>query len=613
MCVFLHYTFYTGFFVFDFKVVTKRILYIESKVDTRLNYLITFATITINKKNMKKLLMIASCIILSIGDMYSKAYYVANDGVNTNTGLTQYLPWRTLTYAASISSPVIAGDTVYVKSGDYGAEKVVFQKGGIAGKPIVFIGYIRAIKYTPVSLVENENPFYEFISEEMPTFDGGNRASGTCFTVNQRYIVIKHFQIKNYAYGIVAGSNGYQGAGNLTLYNINTMYIGDMNASYSGQGFMLGSMSTSTCNNSTLENCMVVNSCAEGFGINGNDNSLTNCKVYCNENATTSASTDYYIIICGSYNTLTKCHVERMAGLSHAGHGISIKSNGEHVASKNTNYPWIYPQYNKVLYCTAKNMGESFCVRHRGVQNNLFYHCKATGTHTGAINSPGGEGNCIVTRDGASGNTFDGCIAENCNSGFVFLDTVEDGDEAANPTGHPGNNNKYINCLIYNCYMGVYFNNYSIASDAGDNTIANCTFYKTRYMYQASRACANMKYINNIYYGCLPVKSGAAFMGGAFASNIIPNGVNSYFKSCTFFNIQGGMPANFVANSYGSFEKDPLFVDPLNMDFHLNVLSPCKDAGMIRTDIEKDYDNQLRPNGTKNDMGVYEYNALFKK
>lgn len=73
------------------------------------------------------------------------------------------------------------------------------------------------------------------------------------------------------------------------------------------------------------------------------------------------------------------------------------------------------------------------------------------------------------------------------------------------------------------------------------------------------------------------------------------------------------MPANFVANSYGSFEKDPLFVDPLNMDFHLNVLSPCKDAGMIRTDIEKDYDNQLRPNGTKNDMGVYEYNALFKK
>ena len=68
---------------------------------------------------------VLSVLIISIfflGSVQAKVYYVATSGSNTNSGLTLSLAWKTLTYAAGSSSPVAAGDTVYVKSGTYGAE-----------------------------------------------------------------------------------------------------------------------------------------------------------------------------------------------------------------------------------------------------------------------------------------------------------------------------------------------------------------------------------------------------------------------------------------------------------------------------------------------------------
>nr|MBA3705354.1 hypothetical protein [Bacteroidota bacterium] len=555
---------------------------------------------------MKSILLISVISIINFGNSFSTNYYVSISGNNSNSGLTPAAAWKTLTYAAGSSSSVLAGDTVYVGSGNYGAENVVFQKSGTIGKPIVFAGYKTSPGDAPILLVNNSNPYSGFLNTDMPTFNGGNRATGIGFNCsNQKNLVIKNFQIQNYSYGLIAGGSLIQNVENLTLYNINVMSLGDINSSYSGEGILLGSMGTKFSNNDTLINCLVVNASAEGININGDKNMLVGCKVYCNENTNSNAPTDYYITVCGSYNTFKNCYVDRAPGLLHTGHGMTIKDNAGQVIDQGLSLPTITPQYNKFYYCVAKNMGESFCVRHRNVQYNLFYHCKATGTHTGAIGSPEGEGNCIVTRDGASNNTFDGCIAENCNSGIKFEDTVEDGDTGTNPTGHPGNNNKYINCLIYNCYLGVNYNDYSIQSDAGDNTIANCTFYKTRYLHYAARHCANMKYINNIYYGCLPNTPGGYFKGNVYAADIVPNGTNTYFKNCDFINIQGGMPTGFVANSVGSIATDPLFVNPSALDFHLNSASPCIDAGSIYS--ETDFDNITRLQGKAVDIGAFEY------
>ncbi len=557
---------------------------------------------------MKSCLLISVISIINFGNIYSTTYYVSTSGNNSNSGLTQAMPWRTLSYAAGTYSPIVAGDTVYIKTGNYGAENVIFKKSGVLGKPIAFLGYKTTPGDRPALLVTKANPFASFAVTEMPTFDGGNRALGTCFNCeNQKFIVIKNFQIQNYANGIIAGSTSQTNAENLTLYNINLMSLGDINASYSGEGILLGNMGTKFSNNDTLINCLVVNASAEGFGVNGDKNMLKGCQVYCNENTNNNASTDYYIIVCGSYNTITSCYIERAPGLLHAGHGIGVKSNAEQVVDKGLSLPVITPQYNKFYFNTAINMGESFYVRHRTCQNNLFYHCKAIGTHTGAIDSPEGEGKCMITRDGSSNNTFDGCIAENCNSGIVFDDTVEDGDTGTNPTGHPGNDNKYINCKIYNCYIGVNYSDYSIQSDAGNNTIAYCTFYQTRYLHYAARHCANMKYIGNIYYGCLPINSGGYFKGSTYASDILPNGTNTYFKNCDFINIQGGMPANFIASATGSISTDPLFINPNALDFHLQLTSPCKDQGVILSTVSNDFDGLSRPQGGAYDIGAYEY------
>jgi len=560
---------------------------------------------------MKAILFIVVILLVISGNVDAKVYYVSPTGVNTNSGLTLSLAWKTLTFAAGSSSPVVAGDTVYVKSGSYGAEKVIFQKSGTSAKPISFIGYKTTPGDAPPLLVNRTDAYAAFLSTDMPLFDGGNRASGTAFDCRkQKYLVIKNFQVQNYQNGLVTGGPA-QDAGFIMVYNVNAMFLGDISASYSGQGILLGSMGTSFSNNNTLENCLVVNAAAECFGINGDNNVLKGCKAYCNENKTGNTPSDYYIIVCGSYNTVVSCYIERAAGLTHKGHGMGAKTNAEQVIDKKLNLPTIVAQYNKFYYCTAKNMGESFYVRHRTAQYNLFYHCKAIGTHTGITNSAGGEGNCVVTRDGASNNTFDGCIAENCAAGFVFEDSVEDGDTGASPTGHPGNNNKYINCLIYNCYIGVSFsNNGAVQSDAGDNTIANCTFYKNRYTYDAERHCMNMKYVGNIYVGCLPSTPGGYFKGGVYTADILPNGTNTYFKNCNFINIQGGMPANFVANSVGSIAKDPLFVDPAALNFHLKPTSPCIDASIAQVPAKNDFDSIARPTGAGVDMGAYEYISL---
>ena len=94
---------------------------------------------------------------------------------------------------------------------------------------------------------------------------------------------------------------------------------------------------------------------------------------------------------------------------------------------------------------------------------------------------------------------------------------------------------------------------------------------------------------------------------GTFANNIIPNGANTYFSNCNFYNIQGGTPANFVSNAYNCISSDPLFEDAASNDFHLLPDSPCIDSGIALPVVTTDMDSIARPQGTANDIGAYEY------
>jgi len=67
---------------------------------------------------------------------------------------------------------------------------------------------------------------------------------------------------------------------------------------------------------------------------------------------------------------------------------------------------------------------------------------------------------------------------------------------------------------------------------------------------------------------------------------------NTGSPSVTFSNIQGSWEGE------GNIDSDPLFVDPPNNDYHLQVGSPCIDTGNPNSQYND-------PDGSRNDMGAY--------
>lgn len=492
-------------------------------------------------------------------------YYITTTGNNANAG-TLASPWATLTYAASNSSPVTAGDVVYVKAGSYGNENVVFQKSGTIGNPINFIGYTTTPGDEPTVLVNNANPYAAYTTSVMPTYTGTSRTSGLiCFNAEDaQYLIIKNFQISAYGYGVFLGGSIQKG--NNKLYNVNVMTIGDPANSYNGSAILLGSMGEKFSDHNILTNCLVVNSCAEGIDINGDNNTLIGCKVYCNEN-TSFASTDYFILVCGSFNLIKNCYINRTPGQSGSGHGISIKSNAEQTIDGGLPLPTISPRYNKILYCQTVNMGEGYCFRHRPVQYNIISSCRSSGNNGGSTETEG-EGNGVTIRDGASWNICEKLWVDSCDSGIKFVDTGEDGGA----TSHPGNYNKIYDCVFSNCFLPVYFADGGVSTDAGDNLISNCSFYLGKYFFDCASRCTTMRYEACIFYGNSASGTGGYWRGDTYSTDIVAG----QFKYCCFYNINGGLPGGW--SSTGQVTIDPKYTNVSTRDFHLQPTSPCINA-----------------------------------
>lgn len=528
-----------------------------------------------------------------------KIYYVSTTGNNSNSGLTTSLSFATLTFAVSYASPILPGDYIYVKAGNYGAENVLFQKSGTANDPIYIIGYknipgsLTSPSDQPPLLVDATDPYAAYITSDMPTFNGSNRTTGIGFDMrNSENIVLRNFQIEQYVIGVILGNEDTLTATNISLYNIGCKTIGSTSAAYSGQGILCGSLENNFSNYSTIEKCQVVNCCAELIQVCGNYNNVKDTKIFCNEN-TSNASSDYYLTIFGSYNKITGCYAYRLTGLSASGHGYTIKSNAEDVIDNPGGYNLIYPKFNEIINCTAENMGESFCVRHRWVTNNTFYKCTAIGTYAGTYLGSSGEGNGITIRDGAANNTFNSILVKYCASGITFQDTSEDGDTGGSPPGHPGSGNKVINSIFNVCYIGVNFDSYSIASDAGTNTIANCTFYKCDYIHYADRRCENMVYKNNIYS-----TAQGYFRGSTYSTDI----ASGQFVNCDFYSVS--IPGGFVTGT--NIGSDPLFTNAASNNFLISNSSPCKNTGTNLSYIKFDYCGRRKVISIAPSMGAYE-------
>jgi len=521
------------------------------------------------KKYILSLFIIIACFMAN-----ATTYYVSLTGSNGNSGLTEALAWRTLTYAVGGSSPVVAGDLIYVKCGNYGNENVVFSKEGSCGLPLTVRGYKTTPGESITALINQANPYTAYTTTAMPTYTGSSRTTGIAIDTRDRdYINIENIQITAYAYGLLSGSADT--TANINLYNVNCMTIGDPSNTYLGQGILYGSMGTQWGDRNKIVNCLVVNCCAEGVNFNGDNNVAYGCKVYCNEQNTIGyEQTDYYFMCCGNYNRLDHCYGERAAAVAAAGsqsiHGFSFKTNAEQVIDQGLPYPTISAKYNVAYYCGMRNADEGFCARHRLAQYNLFSHCYARGTHTGS-SAASGNGNLITWRDGASYNTADACNGDSLYSFYEIYDTSEDGGS------HPGTGNKIINSWGANCYATNYFNNPSGSStytvDCGQHLVANCSFYLTRYLHICSTHCANMIFQGNIYYGNSDVGSGGYFAGGTYSADITAG----EFTDCDYYKQQGGVSAPILAST-GSKTVTPSYTNAAARNFILGGSSAMLNA-----------------------------------
>ena len=52
---------------------------------------------------------------------------------------------------------------------------------------------------------------------------------------------------------------------------------------------------------------------------------------------------------------------------------------------------------------------------------------------------------------------------------------------------------------------------------------------------------------------------------------------------------------DWASDDAGNFSADPQFVDPVNADFHIQISSPCVDAGCNIPDLTEDFEGDLRP------------------
>jgi hypothetical protein len=516
------------------------------------------------KRPYLDLLRIHALAICTLFAMEASAtrYFVTNTGSDANNGLTEATAWATITYAAGSSSPVGAGDTVFVKAGDYGFEQVEFDKVGTAAAPVVFEGYANvpgdapALGYVPQQSDVLEDQLDPLL---MPFLGPATRGQGLGFdfTNASRYVEVRNFQLKYYQYGIITYN-----ADHITLENITVAAVGDTLDDYSGIGIALGYNSGWPGHYNQAIDCLVMNAAAEAFTVFGNGNVLNGCTAVCNQgqdNANTA--TDYYFIVVGDSNTVSNCNMERMGELAHYGHGFTVKEHGEQ---------------NLFTGCTAVNTSDGFCVRHRNVRWNTFVDCEAYGSTV------------ISIRDGASHNTYQGIRSYGAWSGISLFDTSEDGGAQ-----YAGRHNVVQNCLFVDPTVAISnstpFGPYTTGSPIDGNTVANCTFVNaTTFFRNWNDDVHDNALINCIISGVGTWQSG-------------PQDDNYAFEHCRFDDIPITMPAG-TGNSAG----DPLFTDPLNGDFSIVAGSPCIDAGMDLPYVVEDIEHTPRPQGAGHDIGAYE-------
>lgn len=164
----------------------------------------------------------------------------------------------------------------------------------------------------------------------------------------------------------------------------------------------------------------------------------------------------------------------------------------------------------------------------------------------------------------------------------------------------------YNNIAITSLVNSLFHDNIA-TSDGGtiqnynqSNTdITNCTF--TQNNARIGGAVSNWTTSSSTITNCIIYDNGA--VKGSSIYNFKSGGGTA---TVNYSNIQGGYPGT------GNLNLNPVFSDPANDNFHLDLASPCLDVGNPAVAPSDDLDNFARPSpadAVSVDMGAYEFKS----
>jgi len=387
------------------------------------------------------------------------ARFVSISGNSANDGLSENTSWS----IEHAFSTVRAGQTVYVKAGNYGNKVLILRYSGTNESPIRFIGYQNQPEDVKAENGSTFNYGDSLAPNKMPYFEGSapdGRGTGIAMRIDGDFVELSNLQFSRYEMGIINNSN------NVTYDNIVIYKVGDFRANVSGFSDYSGVGIRASGSRNIITNTTVLNAGAEGLILNNcSDCEISNSLVYSDDEVN---PTDYYMLMTnGTKNSkIVNSIANRRATLSHFGHGIILKGG----ANNNT-------VQNSTVINT--NIELSF----GDVYENTVTNCAIIGRWS----QEGDFGGGLLLANGAHHNTFQNISINNVYGAIRFQDW-EDGTRSTNDYKDAGNNNKFTDIIVTGAQYGIDFNEFEKnEASAWDNTFTNCQFKNLNYLFNVNR------------------------------------------------------------------------------------------------------------------------------
>jgi hypothetical protein len=553
-------------------------------------------------------LMLAQSLAAQVG----ATYYVSTTGDNRNPG-TFTLPWATIQHAANT---VRAGATVYVFGGIY-HESVNFRRSGTALAPVTFQSYpgqTAVIDGTGVSCCSSNG-------------EGGNAIQGLINIVNQSYLTIRGFEIRNYTTGnqndtpsgvwITGSGTGIQILNN-RVHRITTTSEQNGNAfGISVYGTSRTPITKLLISGNEVYDLRTGNS--ESVNVDGNVThfAITNNLVHDNDNIGIDAIGYEGVGPVGydeaMYGEISGNTIYNISGITNPGEGNSYDADGLYcdgcayvTVERNVIFQVDYgietTSENQVCQSNGTewsggNTGSGTAAkgkfpcdgRYVTVRNNIFYKANSCGNSIGgyaAATSRGGHSN-------GGGSSY--------HDVFVNNTLYDNGTQAGNPNEGTPSGEFQIQFQVGSAQGNVYENNvlYAGAPNIWINSFVPCS---------SSYPCPPATLNWNLY------DSTAGYVEG---TSILWANVNSYETFATWQSASG--------EDANSVNADPLFVNLEDTPPNLDTLpsSPTIDAGSTSLSCgvgwcdphgsspnsiygSADFLGNPRTHGSKIDIGAFE-------